>query len=758
MRLNRDYLPLPGQQGFHSSSALVKYYCGALGAGKSSTLCVEGIALSVEFPGNVGVVARETLPELRMTTQARFMEYLPSDLIHDYNKQDRTLWIRSTGEKPSTVHFEPLDEVERFKSLDLGWWAVDEADKMTEEIFLMLIARLRHPGVRHSGMLASNPTSKHHWLYKRFFESADEDFALFRAKTKENEANLPHGYIERLVKAYPVDWRKRYIEGEPGTIMEGTAVFPDFREDFHVKGCAHKQGRTLLRGWDFGYHFPVCVFAEFDELGRLLILDSLFGKDEDLHSFAPRVIQKTNITYPQAKIQDYCDPSGIQKRDTGRGSIAILNQEFKIYPLYRWSKVEERAAEIRRLMREIIYREPAFQIHPLNRQAIDCLIGYQYRKDSDGLSSGEPDKDNVNDHFCFIAGTLIATPTGDVPIEKLLPGDAVLVPGGTATVLANSTRMDRVIQNAGLVGTPDHPIFSDTWETLSSLSKHPYSLTMVSWITSRLQKLLYGMERNTSASWTRTDITYALNQKTKIGRALRDCMWIFGNFILDGHVLKAMSFITKMATLLTTTFLTWSAYRLANIARGTHSCTIGDRALRKPEKPPRSGIVQMKVAHGIPFMVERLGRIGNPLNALAEYAGNALRLWPYVQLGLSTAPTIALSEPSLSNTEKQFSAWSAGIKKVFSNTRKRGLAPNAAPIFCESTKKAVVYNLKTTAGVYFANKILVSNCDALGYILANTTLTGTNPLLETPDTAILERGRFAKNRIKGAQWPRRSLH
>lgn len=407
MNLARPYTPLPGQSAFHASDALIKYYCGALGAGKSTTLCVEALMLSVEYPGNVGMLTRSTLPELRSTTLQRFLDYCPEDLIIEHQKNERTIVLRSSGEKPSLIYYHPYDEVARFKSLDLGWWAADEADSMPEDIFLMLVGRLRCPGVRHSGMLASNPPTLQHWLYKRFFESTDPQFALFRAKTQDNAVNLPPGYVERLAKAYPSDWRKRYLDGEPGTLMDGTAVFPDFREDLHVRGCMHKQGRTLLRGWDFGYHFPFCIWAEFDEFGRFMILDCLSGRDEDLEIFAKRVILRTNERFPQAKIDDFCDIAGIQKKDSGKSSVQTLN-DMRIYPRYRYSKIEERASEIRKLMREIIHREPAFQVHPGCREVIDSLIGYHYRKSKDGFSLDEPFKDNIHDHAIDTCGIILS--------------------------------------------------------------------------------------------------------------------------------------------------------------------------------------------------------------------------------------------------------------------------------------------------------------------------------------------------------------
>ncbi|MBZ4251893.1 hypothetical protein LAJ57_13385, partial [Streptococcus pneumoniae] len=81
MHLNINYDPNKGQYAFHASSATFKMMVGALGSGKTATLCVEGLTLSLNHPGNVGLLCRKTLPELKSTTMKRFFEFLPPQLI-----------------------------------------------------------------------------------------------------------------------------------------------------------------------------------------------------------------------------------------------------------------------------------------------------------------------------------------------------------------------------------------------------------------------------------------------------------------------------------------------------------------------------------------------------------------------------------------------------------------------------------------------------------------------------------------------------
>lgn len=409
LKINYDPSGNKGQEDFHRSQAMYKAMVGALGSGKTATLCVEGILLSMEFPGNVGLIARNSLPELKTTTLKRFFEFLPEPAIIRWNKTDRELLIRTQGNKPSLIHFGPLDELGRYKSLELGWFGVDEADQMTEDMWLTLCGRLRLKGVRYAAMLATNPTSTRHWIYKRFVESPPQGYEVFRSKTLDNAKYLPDGYVDQLKNNYPEDWQRRYLEGEFGVIQEGDPVFPDFKPTTHSRLTKHIPGRTIMRGWDFGYHHPCVVFAEFDDLQRLRVLRTVLGEDEDLEdSFAPRIIRYSNDQFLGAKFEDFCDPSGVQKKDSGKPSISILNN-LRIYPRFRQARVEERVMELRKLMRLQIEGEPAFQIDPTNHYLIEGFLGgYQYGKKKEGEVSDEPKKDGFFDHGQDALGYIIA--------------------------------------------------------------------------------------------------------------------------------------------------------------------------------------------------------------------------------------------------------------------------------------------------------------------------------------------------------------
>lgn len=94
------------------------------------------------------------------------------------------------------------------------------------------------------------------------------------------------------------------------------------------------------------------------------------------------------------------------------------------------------------------------------------------------FSAEEPERLRGPQHdaaWCFIAGTMVSTPCGPMPIETLKVGDYVLTRRGPRRVLGNTARcsvVGRVVFENGslLVGTPDHPVYlSRGWTRLDQL-------------------------------------------------------------------------------------------------------------------------------------------------------------------------------------------------------------------------------------------------------------------------------------------------
>ena len=135
---------------------------------------------------------------------------------------------------------------------------------------------------------------------------------------------------EQWDQEYEIDW----------SVYIGKRFFQSFNQQLHVKDVRPIKGKEIVRGWDFGFHWPAVLFCQRveldDEADRLVIFDEYHVPDIELDDFAKEVIAYSLKEYPQYSFRDFCDPAGKQVTDKGpRSSIDILNK-YGVWPGYRY--------------------------------------------------------------------------------------------------------------------------------------------------------------------------------------------------------------------------------------------------------------------------------------------------------------------------------------------------------------------------------------------------------------------------------------
>lgn len=411
------------QRDFHRSNATFRAYVGGYGSGKTLAGCWEAWMLSQLYPGTVGIICRNTYGELRDSTRATFFKMLaditemytgiPGDpydpetcpLVKSFSITTNDLVLYTPGKAASLILFRSLDRPEKFKSLELGWFWIDEASDTKEEAFLMLMGRLRHPAQRgnYKGFLTTNPSSNRHWIYKRFvegFKASGEvaSYKLFQAKTSEN-SHLPAGYQESLRASYPANWVKRYLDGEFSFIAEGERVYPEFDERYHVRAAPYKSNLSVLRGWDFGLRHSACVFAQI-ESEIVFVIGEIQAENELIENFSKKVLFYCSTHFsPDAKYEDYCDPSGHQGCDKSpHTSVEILKKQG-IYPKSSQQRILDGVMLIRMLL--MGGENPRLILDPRCRTLCEGFLGgYHYPHEYNGTGEDpQPFKDGFYDHL-----------------------------------------------------------------------------------------------------------------------------------------------------------------------------------------------------------------------------------------------------------------------------------------------------------------------------------------------------------------------
>ena len=316
----------------------------------------------------------------------------------------------------------------------------------------------------------------------------------------------------------------------------------------------------------------------------------------------------------------------------------------------------------------------------------------------------------VHDDLCFVAGTMISTPTGGKPIESFQVGDWVQTPDGnrqvTAATMTNPHAEVYALNNGELIGTGNHPIMTNNgWKDLCKLEKDDI---LVHQHNRRSSWLFQAKKASSKRLSFLTDIGTTATQKLRIWLTANtlpkaEVAFYIGTlgFSTTGQSLQDTMFTTRTATAQTTILPTWRVYQPRSTTLNTEKIEVkmpnaqsNWRTWRPSITWLKHGIVLKKVNSGILNMVKILGLNESRLLTLVNNAARRL---------------------SLLNLQK-FSTARANVRLLLG-------AKNTLTI-TRLLEKQPVYNLTVAdAKCYYANGILVHNCDALSYIdqLAVTT-------------------------------------
>lgn len=114
--------------------------------------------------------------------------------------------------------------IDRLKSMNLGWFGIDQAEETSEAHFFLLASRLRLnvPGIKYKGYLTANPAPG--WVKHRFIEQKLPDHVFIQALPKDNP-HLPSDYEDNLRKLYPEILIRQLLEGDWDAIEAGDFLF-----------------------------------------------------------------------------------------------------------------------------------------------------------------------------------------------------------------------------------------------------------------------------------------------------------------------------------------------------------------------------------------------------------------------------------------------------------------------------------------------------------------------------------------------------
>ena len=215
MDIRSDYEPSETQIKAHKAPHRYKLFGGAMGGGKSRWLCEEAKELCMAYPGNRGIMCRYHLSDFKNSTLKTLLECVPPELIKSHNQAENTIKFIN-GSEIIYMGMSEETNIAKIKSMEIGFFCIDEASEVPRENFLLLQSRLRrklHNGKfpQFFGLLATNPDDC--WLKDYFVLGGGGDDAIFIPSLPRDNPHLPPDYENMLRKTYPEDWVKRVLEG-----------------------------------------------------------------------------------------------------------------------------------------------------------------------------------------------------------------------------------------------------------------------------------------------------------------------------------------------------------------------------------------------------------------------------------------------------------------------------------------------------------------------------------------------------------------
>lgn len=301
----------PAQDEFIHNHAPHTLFAGGTGAGKTVAAAYKAILLSRLFPNNLGLVGRKNFPALRDTTM-KTIQMLLNELQwkYDYKKQQQD-FVFPNG---SVIMFRYLDGFQPRQGLELGWFFCDQIEEIAEEVFNVLMTRLRRQSTptkepqfrvlvenfaeawQNCTFHTANMTPEDIWIYPRWKVNEERKktghpeynprYYLVEAPTDVNKENLPDTYFDFL-KDMPKDMQARYRDGIWGG-RSGKLVGDLWKDEIHmidIKQATFPDNAEHYRGYDHGglADDAVCVYGyispnPYDGVLEWIIYDEYVGE------------------------------------------------------------------------------------------------------------------------------------------------------------------------------------------------------------------------------------------------------------------------------------------------------------------------------------------------------------------------------------------------------------------------------------------------------------------------------------------------
>lgn len=721
------YDPQPRQDALHDCKARNILYGGQAGGGKSHGLRWHGIKAGAYYKRLKILLLRRQFKDLERHHLLNLAWEIPPELAR-YNAGNHMLHFPKTQSVLVFGHCQHESDISNYLSSEWDIILIDEASEFTPRMLRMLRFRVRttNPNIQPQFILGTNPGGEGHlWIKQRFLTHdppKDEernynpqDWVFIESRLEDNEyldANEYDLQFSSMTDAEYKAFRKGDWEAFAGQF------FSDWRRALHMIPIGHElhqppeEWYEIMGCMDWGWN-PNPGYVAWNAYspigGAIGYKEFTFTELEPIEVCAG--IVERSESEAERKMAIIYDPSMNIRRPTTRigpgVSIATeMNETFQemgveivMLPgnndrLLGWQRFKNVLRPTRRMadgrvgpfQRFLEYNEET----GLGCPYLINTIGAQMYDDK---QNGDMKK-GATDHGCFVAGTLIQTAAGPRAIEAVRGGEFVLTRYGYRRVVrAGCSNPEaqifelRLSNGQVLRGTGDHPIWVEEqgWKPLAALT---YGDTLALCVSrsspstvsnsGAILTELSGQSATTSLQAEQTERAALVASIKNFGKRYTDRF----RSAVRSTIATAIRSITRLRT--------WNASLSSNITSATLMALNGlaatrvDPTWRRYDQRQSNGIGVRRHVKSIDAPHTKAGMLDDLLHEPVRDA-----------LSPSTAPG-----------------------NVLGSVRRIVKLDITAP----------VYNLSVEgAHEYYANGVLVHNCDAWRYLTLHR-----EPLVDTP--------------------------
>jgi len=360
----------PKQGRFVGTQAHHAAFVGGIGSGKSFGGSVRALLASQGFIGrrevlqtpNLGMITAPTYPMLKDATLRTFLE-IAGDAVVDFNKNEMT----ATMSNGSEILFRSADNPDRLRGPNISWWFGDEAALYRDDVFTIMIGRLRQFGAQGYEWQATTPRGRN-WVWRNWVRDNAEnpDWFLVQSTSREN-SYLDEAILTSWESVYSGDFAAQELGGE-FVAFEGL-IYTEFDRSKHVTTYRPDEFQRVIAGVDWGYTNPgVILLFGIDGDGRMWQVEEHYQRQRQIDEWVNVAKQVDEVWRVREWHPDPSEPDFIAKLKAA-GLRGVQNADNSVIPGIQAVKG--------RLIRQGDGK-PRLFVHPSCANTIDEFESYQW--------------------------------------------------------------------------------------------------------------------------------------------------------------------------------------------------------------------------------------------------------------------------------------------------------------------------------------------------------------------------------------------